>query len=144
MIHHHYSCTCDACENERNFCEKVKGAYPAGTFKDMYLNQLSYEDLIDPSKSIEIITSDNSMNSSECEPVFNSSLFGNIKVSPKWKYSIGVDMYDENNFAYCLLRDHDKSSEVVLSQIIKDRIEFINAVKTLSKCFSAVIIGEFD
>ena len=23
MIHHHYNCTCDACEKERNFCEKV-------------------------------------------------------------------------------------------------------------------------
>lgn len=63
---------------------------------------------------------------------------------PSYQYIIGVDTYDKNMLAYCLMRKNmeTKLSEVVLAKTIRDEKAFKEEVKNLAKYFNAKIIED--
>lgn len=74
----------------------------------------------------------------------NRSVFKLDNVIPKEvKYVIGVDTYDENNNAYCLGRIIDEKPEIILVKNIRNKTDFDEEVKNLSKYFNAQIYKEF-
>ncbi len=56
---------------------------------------------------------------------------------PAPEYFIGVDAYEKDTRAYCLIRRVNSVTEVLLSKVIKDENTFEEEVKTLSKYFNA-------
>lgn len=85
-----------------------------------------------------------------CQPIAkphvgSSSIFklDNVVIKEP-KYTIGVDTYDENANAYCLVRMVDEKMEVILAKTIRDKKKFDKEVENLSKYFGAAIIKEVD
>ena len=62
----------------------------------------------------------------------------------KPEYFIGIDTYDEENLAYCIVMKHGESSTIVQLKNMVDRVAFDEEVANLAKYFDAVIIKETD
>lgn len=58
----------------------------------------------------------------------------------KPKYVLGVDMYDKDVFAYCLVRHIGDNVEVVLAKKMHDNFDFITEATNLAKYFNANIV----
>lgn len=54
------------------------------------------------------------------------------------KYIIGIDTYDKNNSAYCLMKKNEDHIEVLLAKTIRDENEFKEEVENIAKYFNAV------
>ncbi len=57
-------------------------------------------------------------------------------------YYIGVDILDEKNMAYCLMRKQGENAEIMLANVRHDEKEFKQEVDNLAKYFNAVKIWE--
>lgn len=75
------------------------------------------------------------------ENVFNIP----IDTTPKKvAYYMGIDNYDEDNNAYCLVRNTDGVIDIIFCKTIKDKKEFKKEIKNLAKYFNAVTTKEFN
>ena len=83
----------------------------------------------------------------EKESIFNTKLLEEkLKELGKHKpeYFIGIDTYDAENLAYCMVMKHGKSSTIIQLKKMVDRVTFDEEVANLAKYFDAVIIKEMD
>ena len=63
-----------------------------------------------------------------------------IQVKPlDCHYYLGVDTYDKNALAYCLVRKINDSKEILLCKTMKDEDEFNKVVSILSEQFNATV-----
>jgi hypothetical protein len=73
--------------------------------------------------------------------LFNKKLIEKAITNDKPCYTIGVDIYDKNNLAYCLSKKVGDTVEVILSKVIREETEFRQEVENLAKYFDANIFA---
>lgn len=70
--------------------------------------------------------------------MLDTAIYKKLKTGiPVIEYYTGVDAYEKDTRAYCLIRRVNSVTEVLLSKVIKDENTFEEEVKTLSKYFNA-------
>jgi len=73
--------------------------------------------------------------------IFSSDKMENlVKKNPK--YYIGLDTYDENQCAYCLILSTESQDYILLAKTIPDKKQFDEEVNNLVKYFNAQKIVE--
>jgi hypothetical protein len=64
------------------------------------------------------------------------------KLEINCKFIIGVNTYDKDIFAYSLIGVVNGVFEVINSKVLKDKEQFMDEVKNMSKYFNAKIVGD--
>lgn len=57
-------------------------------------------------------------------------------------YVIGIDNYDPEIFTYCLAKNYNNTTEVLLIKRMKNKLDFKEEINNLSKYFNAIILKE--
>lgn len=76
--------------------------------------------------------------------LFDKELIEKAMAADKPYYAIGVDTYDKDNLAYCLIRKIGNTIEVLLSKVSREETEFRQEVENLAKYFEADVFKHWD
>lgn len=71
--------------------------------------------------------------------VFDSRIVEKMMDISKPIYAIGIDTSDKDNLAYCLAREVNNVTEVLIAKVVKSESRFKKEVKVLSECFNAIV-----
>ena len=74
--------------------------------------------------------------------VFDKKELAKLAAKETPRYFIGVDTYDTNSYAYCLVLKLAETTEILLSKTMSSKYAFDEEVANLAKYFNAAIIKE--
>lgn len=76
-----------------------------------------------------------------CFPSVSKALLDKSSIKQPY-YTIGVDTYDKEHLAYCLVRELNGVSEILLLKTMSDEEGFNQEVGNLAKYFNAYVVRD--
>lgn len=80
-------------------------------------------------------------NNNSCFPSVSKALLDKSSIKQPY-YAIGVDTYDKEHLAYCLVKELNGVSEILLLKTMSNESEFNQEVDNLAKYFNANVFRD--